>query len=92
MCHYQLMKVEEWYGHYINLSAKICQYFWHFLSQPHFEESVRMRLTFPKWGLGSLLGLPKFQNSIAGVKTPCIVTFFISLENYENVDVENGLA
>ncbi len=26
------------------------------MSQPYFEESVRMRLKLPKWGLGSLLG------------------------------------
>jgi hypothetical protein len=36
------------------------------MSQPHFWKSVRMTLTLPKWGLGSPLGLPKFQNSIAG--------------------------
>jgi hypothetical protein len=62
------------------------------LSQPHFEKSVRMKLTLPKWELGSPSGLPKFQSSIAGVKTPRIVAFFISLEIYWNVDVENGLA
>jgi hypothetical protein len=26
------------------------------------------------------------------VKTPCIGVFFMSLENYQSVDVENGLA
>jgi hypothetical protein len=62
------------------------------LSQPQFEESVRMRLTLLKWGLGSPPGLPKLQSSIVGVKKPCIMTFFISMESYENVDVENGLA
>jgi hypothetical protein len=36
------------------------------LSQPHFEKSVRMKLTLSKWELGSPPGLPKFQNSIAG--------------------------
>jgi hypothetical protein len=51
-----------------------------------------MKLTFPKWGLGSPLGLPKFQSSIAGAKTPYIGVFFISLENYRSVNVENGLA
>ncbi len=51
-----------------------------------------MTLKLPKWGLGSPLGLPKFQSSIAGVKTLCIDVFFISLENYQSVDVENGLA
>jgi hypothetical protein len=40
------------------------------LSQPYFEESVRMRLTFPKWELGIRPGLSKLQSSIAGVKTP----------------------
>ncbi len=62
------------------------------MSQPHFWKSVRMTLTLPKWGLGSLPGLSKFQSSIAGVKTPRLEVFFISLENYQNVDVENGLA
>jgi hypothetical protein len=28
---------------------------------------------------------------ISGVKTPCIGAFFISLESYKNIDVENGL-
>jgi hypothetical protein len=51
-----------------------------------------MRLTLPKWGLGSPLGLPKLQSSIARVKTPCIEAFFISLESYQSLDVENGLA
>jgi hypothetical protein len=55
-------------------------------------ESVKMRLTFPKWGLGSPLGLLELQSLIAGVKTPCIKTFFISLESYHNVDVKNELA
>jgi hypothetical protein len=51
-----------------------------------------MTLTFPKWGLGSPPGLPKLQSSIAGVKTPYIEVFLISLKRYQNVDVENGLA
>ncbi len=51
-----------------------------------------MRLTLPKWGLGNPLVLPKLQSSIAGIKTPFIEVFFISLERYQNVDVENGLA
>jgi hypothetical protein len=51
-----------------------------------------MKLTLPKWGLGSTSGLPKLQSSIAEVKTPCIGAFFISLERYQSVDVENGLA
>jgi hypothetical protein len=60
-------------------------------SQPHFWKSVRMTFTPPKWGLGSPLGLPKLQSSSAGVKTPRIEAFFISLESYQSVDVENGL-
>jgi len=55
-------------------------------------ESVGMKLTLPKLGPGSPPWLPKFQNSIAGVKTPCIGVFFISLKKYRSVDVENGLA
>jgi hypothetical protein len=62
-----------------------------FLSQPHFWKSVRMTLTLPKWGLGSLLGLPKFQSSIVGVKTFRLEAFFMSLESYWSVNVENGL-
>jgi hypothetical protein len=50
------------------------------MSQPHFEGSVRSPFTLPKMGLGSPLGLPKTQNAIAGVKTPCIEVFFIPLE------------
>ncbi len=64
----------------------------HLLSQPHFWKSVRMKLTLLKWGLGSPQGLPKLQSSIAGVKTPRLGVFFISLEIYQSVDVENGLA
>jgi hypothetical protein len=51
-----------------------------------------MTLTLPKWGLGSPPGLSKLQSWIARVKTPCIGVVFISLESYESVDVENGLA
>ncbi len=54
-------------------------------------ESVRMRLTLPKWGLGSPPRLPKVQSLIARVKKPCINAFFISLESYWSVDVQNGL-
>ncbi len=45
------------------------------LSQPHFWKSVRMTLTLPKWGLGSLPGLSKLQSSIAGVKKPRFEAF-----------------
>jgi len=48
--------------------------------QPHFEASVRMKLTLPKVGTWSPPGLPKLQSSIAGVKTPRREVFFISLE------------
>jgi hypothetical protein len=51
-----------------------------------------MTLTLPKWGLGSPPRLPKLQTWIAWIKTPCIEMFFISLEIYESVNVENGLA
>jgi len=51
-----------------------------------------MTLTLPKWGLGSLLRLPKLQSLITGVKTPHLEAFFISLESYQSVDVQNGLA
>jgi hypothetical protein len=34
----------------------------------------------------------KLQSLIIGVKTPRIGVFFISLEIYRSVDVENGLA
>ncbi len=51
-----------------------------------------MKLTLLKWGLGSPSRLLKLQSSIAGVKTPCIGVFFISLESYQSVNVENGLA
>jgi hypothetical protein len=53
---------------------------------------VRMTLTLPKWGLGSPLGLSKIQNSIVGVKKPCLEVFFTSLERSWSLDVENGLA
>jgi hypothetical protein len=59
------------------------------MSQPHFWKNVKVTLTLPKWGLGSPLGLPKLQSSIAGVKTPRLEAFFISLESYQSVNVEN---
>jgi hypothetical protein len=64
----------------------------YYVLQPHFWKSVKMTLTFPKWGLWSPPGLPKLQSSILGVKTPCLETFLMSLESYWSVDVENGLA
>jgi hypothetical protein len=62
-----------------------------FLSQPHFEASVRMRLTLPKVRTWSPSGLLKFQSSIARVKTPHLKVLFISLERSWTVDIENGL-
>jgi hypothetical protein len=61
------------------------------VSQPHFEGSVRSPLTLLKMGLGSPPGLPKIQNTIAGVKTLCIEVFFIPLERSWILDVWNGL-
>jgi hypothetical protein len=57
------------------------------MSQPHFEGSAKSPLTFPKMGLGSLLGFPNTQNSIEGVKTTCIEVFFIPLERSQSVNV-----
>jgi hypothetical protein len=41
--------------------------------------------------LGVIPRLPELQSSIAKVKTPHIEAFFISLESYRILDVENGL-
>jgi hypothetical protein len=54
----------------------------HKMSQPHFWKSVRTTFTPPKWGLRSPPGLPKLQSSNAGVKTPRLETFFMSLDIY----------
>ncbi len=78
-------------GHKIHLDT-FQLHFSTLLLQPYLWKSGRMTLTLLKWGLGSPPKLPKLQSLIAGVKTPCIEAFFISLENYQNVDVENGLA
>jgi hypothetical protein len=53
-----------------------------YMLQPHFWKSVKLTLTFLKWGLGSLLGLSKLQSSITRVKTPRLEAFFMSLESY----------
>jgi hypothetical protein len=45
-------------------------------------EGVRMKLTLPKLGLGSLPRLLKFQSSITKVKKTCIGVLFISLKSY----------
>jgi hypothetical protein len=39
---------------------------------------------FGRWSPG---GLPKLQRAISGVKTQCLVAFFISLESSWNIDV-----
>jgi hypothetical protein len=52
---------------------------------------VRMTLTLPKWGLGSLPRLLKLQSLIVGVKKIYIGIFFISLKSYRSADVKNGL-
>jgi hypothetical protein len=62
------------------------------MSQPYCWKSGRMTVTLSKWGLGSSSGLPNFQSSISGVKKSLIEAFFISLESYRSIDVENGLA
>jgi hypothetical protein len=54
--------------------------------------SVRMKLTLPKLGSSSPPGLPKTQSFIAGVKTPHIGVFLVSLKRSWNLDVQNGLA
>jgi hypothetical protein len=43
-------------------------------------------------GSWSPVGLPNLQRAIIEVKTPHIEKFFISLENYQSVNVYNGLA
>jgi len=50
------------------------------LSQPHFEASVKMRLTLPKVRIWSPPGLPRFQSSTIEGKTPLLEVFFILLE------------
>ncbi len=62
------------------------------MSQPHFEASVRMRLTLPTMETWSPPGLPKLHSSIARVKTPRLEVFFIPLERSWSVDVDNGFA
>jgi hypothetical protein len=62
------------------------------MSQPHFGLSVRMKLTHPKVGTWSPPRLLKIQSLIAGIKTPRIGVFFISMERSRNENVQNGLA
>jgi hypothetical protein len=61
------------------------------LSQPHFEASVKMRLTLPKVGIWSPPGLLQLQSLIAEVKTPCLGVFFILLERSWSVDSKMAL-
>jgi hypothetical protein len=46
----------------------------------------------PKMGTWESSGIPEASESIAGVKTPRIWVFFILLESYRSLDVENGFA
>jgi hypothetical protein len=61
------------------------------MSQPHFGQSVRMRLTLPKVGTWSPPGLPQLQSSTTKGKTPRLEVFFVSMERSQSVDVLNGL-
>jgi len=54
--------------------------------------SVRRQLTLPKMGKWRPPGLPKNQKTIWGVKSSCLRAFFISMESYWSIDVQNGLA
>jgi len=51
-----------------------------------------MKFAFLKLGLGGPSRFLKFQSLISGVLTPHIGVLFISLESYQSVDVESGLA
>ncbi len=46
----------------------------------------------PEMGTWESFGTWEFQSLISGVKTPRLEAFFISLERYRSLDVENGLA
>jgi hypothetical protein len=61
------------------------------VSQPHFEKNVRMKLT-PEMGTWESVRTPKTLELDLGVKTLRLKEFLISLESYQGVDVENGLA
>ncbi len=62
------------------------------MSRPHFEGMWGWHSQSRNGNLRSPPGLPKTHNFIAGVKTPRLEVFFIPLETFWNVDVENGLA
>jgi len=64
-----------------NFCAQPVPFLLHIMLQAHFEETVRLPLTFPKMDLiGSPPGLPKIQKAITGVTTPRIEVFFLPLE------------
>jgi hypothetical protein len=46
----------------------------------------------PKMGTWELIGILEISKFDPGVKTPHIEAFFISLKNYQSVDVKNVLA
>jgi hypothetical protein len=50
------------------------------MSQPHFGLSVRVKPTLPKVGSWSPPGLLRTQSASAGVKSPRIWAFLVSLE------------
>jgi len=51
-----------------------------------------MTLTLPKMGTWESFGIPETSKLNCQGQTPCLEVFFISLEKYQSVDVENGLA
>jgi len=58
------------------------------MSQPHFGQSVRMRLTLPKVGTWSPPGLPQLWSSTRKGKTHRFEVLFIPLERSWSVDVQ----
>jgi hypothetical protein len=86
--------------HIVPLSPNFCPFvcFWFHLPWFELQECCNSTLKecedkthTPKMGTWSPSQLLKLQSSIARVKTPCIGMFFISLESYQSVDIENGL-
>jgi hypothetical protein len=61
------------------------------MSQPYLEGVWGWNSHSRNWDLGVLWDSRKFQSSIVRVKTPHIGVFFMSFENYRNVNVKNGL-
>jgi hypothetical protein len=62
------------------------------LSQPYLKGVWGWNSHSWNWDLGTLRDSQNFRVRLQGSKTPCIGVFFISLESYQSVDVENGLA